>query len=329
MAFSLTHNILLMPVLGLLFFAGCVSTTDFDASRSDLNQLKTDSTELKILTSELRKDVNVLREQAATYAKAEAFAALQESQTSFYSQLSDISKELQILHGRFDENKFHIDNAMKDSATERELLRYQINSIDTGLKELNGRLLKLSGYNAPQNKAFAENQEGKDKETPEQKNESAEQPAETDKGLAAEGSPAGIFNAANNLFKEKKYSEAREKFSDFIKKFPKNELAGDAQFKIAESYQTENDFEGAILAYETLIKTYPRNKKVPEALLKQGDAFTEIGDKKTARVIYEKILEQYPASREAEAAKKRIVESEKKIEKKADKKKTEKKSKIK
>lgn len=324
-AFRTSHFALFMPVLVLLFFAGCVSTTDFDTTRNDLNQLKTDSAELKMLTSDLRKDVNVLREQGSTYAKAEAFSALQESQTSFYSQLSDISRELQILHGRFDENKFHIDNAMKDGATERELLRYQINSLDTRVKELNEKLLKLSEPATSQDKASPEIQEGKDKEITGQKKE----PAETAEGRADENSPSGIFDTAHKLFKEKKYPEAREKFSGLIKKFPKNELAGDAQFQIAESYYAENDFEGAILAYETLIKSYPRSKKIPEALLKQGEAFIAIGDKKTAKVIYEKLIEQYPASMEAETAKKKIAELEKKPAKKADKKKPEKKAKTK
>lgn len=317
--FLAPHAILLMSALALPFFAGCVSTTDFDATKTDLHQIKTESAELKMLASDLRKDVNVLREEASAYAKTEAFSALRESQTSFYSQLSEISKELQILHGRFDENKFHTDKAMKDDDKERELLRFQIANLDIKIKEINEKLLQLlDPAAAPRGKATTGSQEGQ--ETLGLKKGPVEHGVETsDTRPAEEDAASKAFETAHNLFKENKYADSREKFSEFIKKFPKDELAGDAQFQIAETYFAENDYESAILAYETLIKTYLNNKKIPAAMIKQGDAFAEIGDKKTAKVIYEKLLEQYPTSIEAEAAQKRLSEPKKKTEKKTDK----------
>lgn len=312
--FLTPHLILLMSALILPFFAGCVSTTDFDATKTDLHQLKAESAELKTLASDLRKDINALREEASSYAKTEAFSAIRESQTSFYSQLSEISKELQILHGRFDENKFHTDKALKDDDKERELLRYQIANLDMKVKELNEKLMKLLEPVAPSSKAAPENPE-----TLVQKKEPMEHGIETSDKRSTEDTASKTFETAHNLFKENKYTASREKFSDFIKKFPKNELAGDAQFQIAETYFAENDYESAILAYETLIKTYLNNPRIPAALLKQGEAFAEIGDKKTAWVIYEKLMEQYPASIEAEAAKKKLSEPEKKTKKKPDK----------
>ena len=125
-----------------------------------------------------------------------------------------------------------------------------------------------------------------------------------------------MYESAYNAFKAKKYREAREKFSAFVKKFPKDALAGNAHFWTGESYYAEKDFENAILAYETVIKSYPQNVKIPGALYKQGLSFMELGDKKTAKVIFEKLIEKYPDSPEAAQAKKKKAEIDKKPPKK-------------
>lgn len=279
-------------VFSLIVMSGCVSTSDFDAMKADINQLRRDS-------SELKKGVAALKEQTTGTVKEDSFNAIRESQASLYSQVAEQSKEVQILQGRFDENKFFIDKALKESSIERELLRSQISNLEKRIKELSERLAKLSetGSSAAQKPSA----DGED---------SPPEKAIPQKSLDDE--PAKAYDAAYTLLKEKQFKEAREKFAAFIKRFPKDGLAGNAQFWIGESYYAEKDFESAILAYETLIKNYSHNEKIPGALLKQGLSFAEIGDKKTARVILDKLIEKYPDSREAALAKKKKAELDKK-----------------
>lgn len=293
-----------LVLFSLLLLAGCVSTTDYDAMRSDINQLKRDAYELKKESAEVRKTVSTIKEHASGTVKEESFSAIRESQSSLYTQVSDMSKDLQILRGRFDESKFFIDKSLKDNVTERELLRSQINSLETRIKELNERIPKLSESrpSVPPQKPLSEG------ETP----AVTEKPAEQKK---PDDDPAKAYEAAYNTLKEKKYKDARGKFSAFLKRFPKDGLAGNAQFWIAETYYAEKDFESAILSYETVIKDYPHSEKIPGALLKQALAFMEIGDKKTAKVIFEKLIEKYPASKETETAKKKKAEIEKSAKK--------------
>ena len=51
-------------------------------------------------------------------------------------------------------------------------------------------------------------------------------------------------------------------------------------------------------------------------MLKQALAFGEIGDLKTSRIILNKLIEKYPDSKDAELAKKKIAELDKKPPKK-------------
>jgi len=124
------------------------------------------------------------------------------------------------------------------------------------------------------------------------------------------------YDTALHMFRNKKYKEAREKFEAFIKDYPKSDLTDNAQFWIAETYYAEKNYEDAILAYEALLKKYPDSKKGSSALLKQALAFIEIGDTKTGKIILKKLVEKYPDSKDAELARKKIAEMEKKTSKK-------------
>lgn len=296
---------MLLPAISVLFtafFSGCASNSDLDPIRGEVNQLKGDASELRKETSEMRGDIRALKGQVSLAAKEESFNALRESQANIYSQVSDYSKDIQVLKGRFDEYRFFIDKTLKESSVEKELLRSQINSLEGRVKDLTEKLARLSETKppAPAQKPAAENGLSAEKA------QEAKEPADD---------PAKAYEEAYKMFKEKKYGDAREKFGAFIKKFPKDELAGNAHFWIAESHYAEKDFESAILAYETLIKDYADNRKAPAAFLKQGMSFIEIGDKKTAKVIFERLIEKYPDSVEADKAREKMAEMDKKMKK--------------
>ncbi len=124
--------------------------------------------------------------------------------------------------------------------------------------------------------------------------------------IASETKQSQAYLTAYNAFKEKRYKEAREKFELFLREFPKDSLADDAQFWIAETYYAEEDYAGAIVEFEALLRNYPDSEKLPAALFKQGYAFFKMGDKKAAKAILEQVEQKYPKSKEAELARKEI-----------------------
>ncbi len=298
---SSTLKVKSLKLFTVILLSGCVTTTELDTLRGDVNFLKKE-------VFELRKELNGLKEKTAGVVKEDAFNAIREGQTEIHSRLSEISKDLQLLTGRFDENKYFIEKALKDSAAEKELMKAQIANIEGQIKDIREKLSSVEGQ--------IKQQREPPKEVEKKVEESKKEPQEQAKSAAVPPDKTVVYEAAYNAFKDKKYKEARGKFEAFIKDFPKDELTDNAQFWIAETYYGEKDFEGAILAYETLLKKYPDSEKAPGALLKQGFSFIEIGDKKTGKIILEKLIEHYPDSKEAESAKKKIEENTKKTEKK-------------
>ena len=286
-------------LLLFLFVSACVTSSDFELLRQDVNNLKRDS-------YDIRKDMDSLKEKTANTVKEDSFSALRESQSETTSRLSEISKNIQELTGRFEENKYFFEKTLKDSSAEKNLLRTQIASIETEVKLLRDRLASLEGHL----KTMEPPKETAGTSTAPAASAEKEEQAVEKKDTVDDKTRA--YETAYQTFKSRKYKEAREKFEAFIKNHPKSDLTDNAQFWIAEAYNAEKDYEGAILAYETLLKKYPSSDKTGGALLKQGFAFIELGDKKTAKIILEKLIEKFPDSREAELAKKKIADIGKK-----------------
>ena len=87
---------------------------------------------------------------------------------SLRSEVSGISKDLQSLTGRFDENKYFIDKSLKDKSSEMDLLRAQITALETQVKEIQAKLSSKTDTDAaPKDKI-----EGKKKRNPRLKRQS-------------------------------------------------------------------------------------------------------------------------------------------------------------
>lgn len=294
--FKITIYYLLLTTF--CFLLGCASVTDFEDLRGDTNQLKRE-------TFEIRKDVNDMKVKTENVIKEEDFRAFRESQAEIHSRILDISKDLQLLTGRFDENKYSMEKFLKDSSSEINLLKAELTNIEGQIKNIKEKLNALD--NQPKEA---------EKKVEEPKKELAQPQAAQPPEPAGLKNKGAIYESAYDAFKSKRYKEAREKFDAFIKEYPQDDLTDNAQFWIAETYYGEKDYEGAILAYEVVIKKYPKSEKAPGAFLKQGLSFLEIGDRKTAKTILEKLLESYPESKEVELAKKKIEEIDKRAGKK-------------
>ena len=281
----------------ILLLSACVSSNDFDRLRSDVRELQRASLDT-------RKDVDSVKEKTAGVAKEESLSSLRESQTDILVKVDENARGLQELRGRFDENRYFTEKALKESFSEKELLKAQITGLEAQIKSLKDRFAALEGSSRPR--------EAAPDSVPSSTKTEGPPPDGTE---AAEEGGKTAYEAAYQLFKDKKFKESRAKFEAFIRESPKADLAGNAQFWIAESYYAEKDFESAILSYETLLKKYPDSTKMSSGMLKQGFAFIEIGDIKTGKIILNKLAEKYPNSREAELAKKRVAELEKKAPK--------------
>ncbi len=297
-----------LPVLLLSLLSACVSSTDFDRLRFDVNDLRRESFSAKT-------EIDSLKEKAVGTVKEDSFAAVRESQVALTSRVNDLSGNLQELRGRFEENRFFVDKTLKESVSERDILRAQISSLENQMKMLKDKMAVVENTIRQKEEVRGQQEPSAQAEAPEQKTEPAMPDTSAEKKDGRDESTKA-YETAYQAFKDKKYKESREKFEAFLKDYPKSGLAGNAQFWIAETYYAEKNYEDAILAYESLLKKYPDNRKISSALLKQAFSFIEIGDSRTGKIILNKLIEKYPDSSDAELARKKLAELDKKNSKK-------------
>lgn len=116
------------------------------------------------------------------------------------------------------------------------------------------------------------------------------------------------YDQANRLLisPDRRYPEAIKAFKAFLKKYPASQLAGNAQYWLAEAYYVSQKNEEAQLEFSKVMQLYPDSRKVPGAMLKTGYLHHSAGRIAEARDILNKIISRFPKSSEAALAKQRL-----------------------
>ena len=113
-----------------------------------------------------------------------------------------------------------------------------------------------------------------------------------------------FFALAQSKAKSGDIQTAQALYLDFTRKWPKDDLAGDAHFALAESYYGQDNCPEALPEYGQLIKNFGKSKSVPLAYVRSGDCFARLKNPEAARLAYEQVVKDYPKSPEAKMAQK-------------------------
>ena len=95
-------------------------------------------------------------------------------------------------------------------------------------------------------------------------------------------------------------------FTDYIKSFPKADLADDAQVNICSAYIQDGKNDKAVEACDLAIRTYPNGDKIPDAYYKKGLALQNLKDVNGARAAWEHVVQTAPDSDAGRLAKQRL-----------------------
>ncbi len=120
------------------------------------------------------------------------------------------------------------------------------------------------------------------------------------------GAETRAYEAAQGLRRVGNYQGAIVSFQNFIKQYPKSNLAPRAQYWIGDSYFNLRDFKLAIGSQQTLLKSYPDSPTVPDAMLNIASSQIEMGESVVGRKTLEDLIAKYPVSEAAEKAKRRV-----------------------
>ena len=109
-------------------------------------------------------------------------------------------------------------------------------------------------------------------------------------------SPQKLFDSAMGDYYSGQYDLAILGFNDYIKSFPKADLAAAAQVNICSAYLQDGKNDKAVEACDLAIRTYPNGDKIPDAYYKKGLALQNLRDLNGARDAWEHVVKSNPDS---------------------------------
>lgn len=118
--------------------------------------------------------------------------------------------------------------------------------------------------------------------------------------------PDVLYNNALRDYNAGKYDLASGEFNDYLKYYPSTDLAGNAQFYVADIEYRQGNFEAAARDYDKVLEQYPGGNKAAAAQLKKGYALLELGQKDAGVRELNSLIARYPRSIEASQARDRL-----------------------
>ncbi len=114
------------------------------------------------------------------------------------------------------------------------------------------------------------------------------------------------YQAAFQLLRDRQYQPAAAAFERFLMMYPDSELAGNAQYWLAESYYVTQSYNDALSAFRIVVDGYPDSSKVADAILKIGFCHYELKNWDAARQALAQVRSEYPDTTAARLAAQRL-----------------------
>jgi tol-pal system protein YbgF len=127
----------------------------------------------------------------------------------------------------------------------------------------------------------------------------------------APGTTAGpadkeLYTQAYADFARGNYDLAIQAFQEFIKRWPTDHLANNAQYWIGECLFGKRQYAEAVAAWDEMLRQYPGTDKIPDAHYKKALALERMGRKSQALLEYRYVSEHFPNTEAGRKARERL-----------------------
>jgi tol-pal system protein YbgF len=258
-----------------LLFAALLATTACVTTAQEGEQMRQD---IAALRTDLKKEVDT-----ANADRAKLAAEQQQRGKALQDALDALSRASRKSGA---DMAVDLEKAQNDVATLRgqvEVLQHRLDALDKQSQDNQKTLEAVNQFMA-------------------QRQKEAEHPS--DRGA--------LYNLARQKLDAGQTAQARGLLQDFLNRFPKDELAANAQYWLGESYFAEKKWNDAIVEFQKVLKDHRGSDKVPDALLKIGMSFQSQGDCQNALLFYEEVQQSHKTAPAAKTAKERAAGCRKK-----------------
>lgn len=178
-----------------------------------------------------------------------------------------------------------------DSGAHTDQLSGQIQSLNDTLDELKARLGKVS-------------KQLEDMQAAQQS--MAVQQTQQQQQAASAPPPDVLYNNALRDYQAGKNDLAAQEFGDYVKFYPNTDLAGNANYYLADIQYKQGNYAAAVKTYDQVLQSFPDGNKAAAAELKKGLALVELGQQEAGIAALRHVMQRYPKSTEAVQARDRL-----------------------
>jgi tol-pal system protein YbgF len=105
--------------------------------------------------------------------------------------------------------------------------------------------------------------------------------------------PKDEFDLGFGYVKHRDYALAEDTLRGFLRKYPSDRLAADAQYWLGESLYQRQRYRDAAESFLAVTSKYETNPKAPDALLRLGQSLAALGEKEMACASWAEIGRKY------------------------------------
>lgn len=113
-------------------------------------------------------------------------------------------------------------------------------------------------------------------------------------GVLPAGNNQEQYNYAMGLLKQANYAAAAQAMREFVQRWPKDPLAGNAQYWLGETFYVRGDYANAATAFAQGYQKYPNGSKAPGDLLKLGMSLAALKQNANACRAYAHLEHAFP-----------------------------------
>ncbi len=115
-----------------------------------------------------------------------------------------------------------------------------------------------------------------------------------------------LFRQGRKLIQKGETIPGRRLMLNFLKRFPKDSMADDAEIWIGNSYFDEKNYHQAAMTFQKVLDGYKNGDMQDRALFMLAKCFLGMGMKRDAKLFFEDLIFRYPGSRYTSKAKEEI-----------------------
>jgi tol-pal system protein YbgF len=110
----------------------------------------------------------------------------------------------------------------------------------------------------------------------------------------ASGNPKQLYETAYGYLMQRDYGAAQAAFEDFLTRYPKDSLAGNAQYWLGEAHFVRGEYKAAAGAFLKGYQNYAGNARAADSLLKLAMSLDRLGQKDAACSSYSELSTRFP-----------------------------------